>query len=72
MDRIVQGAHMGFMRHIMGNRARRKAHGTWVTPRTEVVREAAGTQSSMTYIIRIKGLVAQWVMLWLIFEVCVR
>ena len=39
MERTVEGTHTGFLRQIMGNQARRKADGTWVTPGTEVVRE---------------------------------
>ena len=34
------------------------------------MREAVGTQLSMTYIGRRHGTVAQWVALWPIFEVC--
>ena len=41
----------------------------WVTPKAEVVREAAGTQSAMTYIGRRQGTAAQWVALRPIFEV---
>ena len=43
-----------------------------MTPRVEVVREAAVTQLEMTYIGRRKGGVSQWVALWPIFEVCAR
>ena len=60
------------MRQIKEKRARREADGTWVTPKVELVREAAGTQSEITYIRRIQGTVAQWVALRPIFEVCVR
>ena len=57
---------------IMGKQARRKAYGTWVNPKAEVVWEATGSQLSMTYIGIIQGMVAQWVVLRAIFEVCTR
>ena len=41
---------MVFLSHITGKRAQRKADGRWEMPIAEVVREAAGTQSDMTYI----------------------
>ena len=63
MDRTVEGTHTGFLGHIAGKRERWKADGVWVTPRAEVVWEAAGTQSAMTYIGRRQGMVSQWVAL---------
>ena len=61
-----------FLRQIMGKRAWRKSDGKWVTTKAEVVWKAAGTQSEMIYIGRRQGMVAQWVALWPIFEVCAR
>ena len=72
MERAAESKHTGFMRHIMGNQARKNTYGSWVTPREKVVRAAAGTHSEMTYIRRIQGTVVQWVELWPIFEVCER
>ena len=63
MDRTVADTLTGFMRQIMGKRARRKTDGTWVTPRVEIVQKAAVTQSGMTYIGRRQSTVAQWVVL---------
>ena len=45
MDRKMEGTYMGFLRQITGKQARRKADRIWETPRAEIVREAAGTQS---------------------------
>ena len=40
------------------------------TPRVELVQEAVGTQSAMTYTGRLQATVSQWVALRPIFEVC--
>ena len=72
MERMVDGTHTGFLRQIMGKRDWQNTYRTWVNPRAEVVQEAVGTQSAMTYIGRIQGTVAQWVALHPIFEVCAR
>ena len=45
----------------MGNRAWWIVYRTWDTTGVEVVREASGTQSSMTYIGIKQATVAQWV-----------
>ena len=42
----------------------------WETPGAEVVWEASGTQSAMTYIGRHQATVVQWVALRPIIEVC--
>ena len=70
MEKKVEGAHTGFLKDITGKRARRIKGGAWETPGSEVVREAAGTQSAMTYIGRRQAIVEQWVALPPIFEVC--
>ena len=63
----MRGSHNGFLMQITGKRTRKKAYGTWVNPRAEVVQEAAGTQSEITYIEIIQGKVAQLVTLRQIF-----
>ena len=70
MEKNVEGAHTGFLRQITGNRARRIVDGMWETPGLEVVREAAVTQSEMSYIGRLQATMAQWVALRPIIEVC--
>ena len=72
MDRTVEGTYMGFLIHITGKKALRKADGTWVTPRAELVWEVERTQSEMTYIGRRQGTMAQWVVLRPIFQVCTK
>ena len=67
MERKVEGAHTGFLQQITGKRARRLGDGTWKTPGAEGVREAAATQSDMTYIGRRQATVAQWVALHPLF-----
>ena len=61
---------MGFMRTITGKRAQQKADMILETPRAEVVCEAAQNQSTRTYVGRRQVMVAHWVVLWPIFEVC--
>ena len=72
MEKMVEGTHTGFLRQITGKRAQRNADETWVTPAAGEVLETAGTQSAATYIGRRQGMVAQWVALRPIFEVCAR
>ena len=50
MEGIMEGTHTGFMRQITRKGARQKEDGMWVNLRAEVVQEAAGTYSKMTYI----------------------
>ena len=70
MERKVKGVHTCFSRHIMGKQERQVGDRVWEMPGVEVLREAAGTQSEMTYIgIRQENL-AQWVALQQLFEVC--
>ena len=72
MMRTVEGTYTGFLRKIIGKRARWKVDRMRFTTKVEVVGEAAGTQSEMTYIGRRQGTVAQWVVLRPIIEVCAR
>ena len=44
MDRMLEGTHTGFLRHITGKRSRRLGDGTWETPGAEGVRKASGIQ----------------------------
>ena len=68
----MEGINIGLLIQTTGKWERRKADMTWVTPKEEVVQEASGNQSEMTYIGRRKGAVAQWVAMWTIFEVYAR
>ena len=71
IEKKVEWEHTGFLRHITGKRSQRIVDGKWETPGAEVVWEAVGTQSAMTYIRRWQANVAQWVALRPIFEECV-
>ena len=57
MERNVEGTQTGFLSQITGKKAQHKADCRWLTPREEVVREAAVTESTMTYIGRRQGMV---------------
>ena len=70
IERKSEVSHTCFLQHITGKQAPWLAYGTWKMPRTEVVQEAAGTNSVMTYIGRQQTPVTQWVALRTIFEVC--
>ena len=70
MEKKVEGSHTGFLRQITGKQARRIGDGTWEAPEVEVVQEAAAMQSVMTYIGIRQAIVAHWVALQSIFEVC--
>ena len=72
MKRKVEGTHTGLLKKKTGNQAQKKAYRTWVTPKAEVLLEAAGTHSEMPYIGRRQGTVAQWVALRPISEVSAR
>ena len=50
MERKVDVTHTCFLQNITGTLAQRIADGTWETPGAEVVQEAVGMQSVMTYI----------------------
>ena len=70
MDNKLEEAHTGFLIKITGKLSRRILYRTWETPGVEEVREAAGTQFAMTYIVRRQATVAQWVDLRSILNVC--
>ena len=52
IERKVEGIHTGFMMHITGKQARRKADRIWVTLRAEVVWEEVGPWLEIYYIWR--------------------
>ena len=72
MEIMAEGTHTGFLKKITGKRARRKADRTWYNTAAEEVREAAGTQSDTTYIVRRQQTMENWVVLRPTFEVCAR
>ena len=70
IERNVEGTHMHFLRQITGKQTRGIADGTWEMAKVEVMQEASGIQSEMTYIRRQQATMDQWVSLQPIFEVC--
>ena len=70
MEKKVERAYTVFLRQMTVKQALRIGERMWETPGAEVVWEASGTQSAMTYIGRHQATVVQWVALQPIFEVC--
>ena len=63
MERKVEGTHTCFLQCIMWKQTQRLDDGTWEMASVEVVQEAAGMMSLMSYICRGQANVAQWVSL---------
>ena len=61
--KVVDVTHMGLLRQITGNWARRQGDGAWETRLSEEVIQAAGTQLAAKYIIRRQATMVQWVSL---------
>ena len=61
---------MGLLCYITGTQEKRKDGGSWETPVAKVVLQATGMQSTATYICLRQEIVAQWVELQTLFEVC--
>ena len=72
MSRKLEGAHVGFLRQITGQRAVRREDGTWRQVEEDKVFKKTGTQSLGNYIYRRQTTVAEWVTLRPILEVCDR
>ena len=49
--RLMEGSHVGFLRYITGNHARRQANGEWETPAEEEVLKLVGTKLEDEYIV---------------------
>ena len=47
MERVVEGAHTGFLRKITGDRARKKTEGEWVNLRLKVQWKKTGVHGTM-------------------------
>ena len=65
----MEELHLGFLRHITGNKAKRQRDGTWQGEAEEKVLNEAGTQSMGAYIDKRQETVAEWVALLPILEV---
>ena len=60
---------MGFLRKIMGKKAKQQRESTWIRKAAEEVLKEAGTQSLGAYIDNRQTTVAEWVALRPILEV---
>ena len=69
MITMVEGNHVGLLRHIMGKKSWRTTDRMWATLADREVLRAAGVHTTSTYIGRIKEVLSNWVALILIFKV---
>ena len=69
MLKRLEGTNTELLQLIIGKIVRQLGYGTWETPGSEAVQEAAGTQSEKMYIEKRRVTVAQWVALRPLFEV---
>ena len=63
---------MGFLRQVMGMKARRLGDETWQKEGSDRVLQAAGTKPLQELINKRQATVADWVALRSIFDVCVK
>ena len=63
---------MGFMRQVTGKKARRLGDDNWRKEGPESVLQASGTEPLRDYINKRQVMVAEWVDLQPIFEVCAK
>ena len=63
---------MGFLRQVMGKKARRQNDGSWQKAVLGSMLQEVGTQPLQTYIGRSQSIVSEWVSLRTVFEVCMK
>ena len=69
MSRKLEGMHVGFLRQVTGQMARRQREGTWRSVvEVEVIKES-GTHTLWLYIDKWQATVAKWVVLRPILEI---
>ena len=68
----LKGVHVGFLRQVTGIKARRIGDATWTKEGSDRVLQMSGTKTLRRYIDKRQELVAQWVSLLPIFEVCAK
>ena len=72
MSRKLEGVHIGFLRQVPDNKAKRQMDGTWRSVAAKRVLKEAVTQTLGTYIDKRQMTVAEWVALRPIIEICDR
>ena len=68
----IEGVHVGFLRQVMGIKARRLGDETWRKEGTERVLQTAGTKPLWEYINKRQVALVEWVYIRPTFEVCVK
>ena len=68
--RVVEGIHVEFLKNSTGKRSLHQGDGTWETTVLEEVLQETGIQSASNYICPWQVMVAQWMELRPIVEVC--
>ena len=71
-EKRISGVHMIFLQQVTWKRAKRSSYGTWRQEGSESALKVAGTQEVRMFIDRRQEMVAQWVALRPIFEVCAQ
>ena len=61
---------MGFLRQVTGQKEKQNKYGTWISAAAARVLKEAGTQRLGTYIEKQQTIVAEWVVLRPILEIC--
>ena len=72
MKNMAEGMYIGFFWKITGKRERRTATRTWETLADREMLQASRIKTEDNYIGHRKGMVAQWVVIILIFDVCAQ
>ena len=68
----LEGVHVGFLRQMTGQKAKRQRDGTWRIEAAEEVPKESVTQTLGAYIDKRQATVAEWVTLRPILEICDR
>ena len=72
MTQRLEEVHIGLLRHVTKLKERRLKDDSWQKVAADRVIQGAGTKPLHTYLYRRQEIVAEWVTLQPIFEVCVR
>ena len=63
MSRKLEGLHVGFLRQVTGQKAKRQREGTWRSVAAAEVIKESGTHKLWLYIDKRQATVAKWVVL---------
>ena len=68
----LEGLHVGFLRQVTGTKTQSLGNEPWIKEGADRVLQAAGTKPLWEYLNRRQAMVAEWVALRPIFEVCAK